>query len=208
MTVTEISPSPDRRGRYRVCFSGGETMKLSPALIADHGLYTGRELDERETEALLRDVKRAEAKQRAVNIISATNVTGRELSDRLRRRGASDADADEAVQWLTELNLLDDARTARQIVERGIRRGYGERRIRQMLYEKKVPREHWEDALSALPAPEAPIDDYLRANLTDAEDPKQRKRAADALIRRGFDWNDIKSGLRRFGSEADALEDA
>ena len=207
MTVTEISASPDRRGRYRVSFSGGETMKLSPALIADHGLYTGRALDESETEALLRDVKKAEAKQRAVNIISATTVTGRELSDRLRRRGASDADADEAVRWLTELNLLDDAKTARQIVERGVRRGYGERRIRQMLYEKKVPRAHWEAALSVLPPPEGPIDDYLRANPFDAADPKQRKRAQDALIRRGFDWNDIKSGLRRFGGGADALEE-
>ena len=208
MTVTEIAQSPDRRGRYRVSFSGGETMKLSPALIADHGLYTGRELDEDETEALLRDVKKAEAKQRAVNIISATTVTGRELSDRLRRKGADPGDADEAVQWLTELNLLDDGKTARQIVERGVRRGYGARRIRQMLYEKKVPRELWDEALAAVPSPEEPIDDYLRANLADAEDPKQRKRAADALLRRGFDWNDIKSGLRRFGSEADALEDA
>ena len=203
MTVTEISPSPDRRGRYLVRFSGGETMKLTPALIADHGLYTGRALDERETEALLRDVKRAEARQRAVNIISAANVTGRELSDRLRRRGASDADAGDAVQWLTDLHLLDDARTARQIAERGVRRGYGARRIRQMLFEKKVPREYWDEALAALPAPEGPIDEYIRANLKDAGDPRQRKRTADALIRRGFEWNDIKSGLRR----ADAWED-
>ena len=116
-------------------------------------------------------------------------------------------DADEAVRWLTELNLLDDAKTARQIVERGVRRGYGERRIRQMLYEKKVPREHWDEALSVLPPPEEPIDDYLRANPFDAADPKQRKRAQDALLRRGFEWNDIKSGLRRFGGGADALEE-
>ncbi len=182
-------------------------MKLSPAIIADHGLYTGRELDAEEAEALARDVKKAEAKQRAVNIISATTVTGRELTDRLRRKGASDADAAEAVQWLTELNLLDDAKTARQIVERGVRRGYGARRIRQMLYEKKVPRAHWDEALSALPDPAEPIDEYIRANLTDANDPRERKRTADALIRRGFDWNDIKSGLRRFGSGADALEE-
>ena len=47
MTVTEISAAPDRRGRYRVCFSGGEVMKLSPALIADHGLYTGGTVDQK-----------------------------------------------------------------------------------------------------------------------------------------------------------------
>lgn len=203
MTVTDISAAPDRRGRYRVRFSGGETMKLSPALIADHGLYTGRELDETEAEALARDAQKAEARQRAVNIISAANVTGRDLADRLKHKGADPEDADEAVQWLTELNLLDDAKTARQIVERGVRRGYGERRIKQMLFEKKVPREYWDEALSQLPAPDGPIDEYIRANLADASDPKQRKRAADALIRRGFEWNDISSGLRR----AEALEE-
>lgn len=151
MTVLSIAASPDRRGRHRVEFSDGTALKLPPSVIADLQLYTGRELDESELARVREAERKADARQRAVNIISATTVSGRELSDRLRRKGASEQDAAEAVQWLQELNLVDDARTARQIVERGVRRGYGERRIRQMLYEKRSPgstgTRHWKPFL-------------------------------------------------------------
>ena len=32
-------------------------------------------------------------------------------------------------------------------------------------------------------------------------DPKVRRRAADALARRGYRWEDISAGLRRYGAE-------
>ena len=207
MTVASIAASPDRRGRYRVEFSDGSAMKLPPSVIADLCLYTGRELDESEFRRVREAERKADAKQRAVNIISATTVSGRELSDRLRRKGASEADAAEAVQWLQELCLVDDARTARQIVERGVRRGYGARRIRQILFEKKIPREYWDKAMEAVPEPDGAIDDYLRANLRGAPDQKERKRVSDALVRRGFDWSDISAGLRRYGAELEAMEE-
>ena len=207
MTVLSIASSPDRRGRHRVEFSDGTVLKLPPSVIADLQLYTGRELDESELDRVRAAERKADAKQRAVNIISATTVSGRDLTDRLRRKGASEADAAEAVQWLQELNLVDDGRTARQIVERGVRRGYGERRIRQMLYEKKIPRDLWDEALEAVPDPEEPIDEYLRANLSGAPDPKERKRISDALLRRGFDWSDISAGLRRYGDELETMEE-
>ena len=207
MTVASIAASPDRRGRYRVEFSDGSAMTLPPSVIADLCLYTGRELDESELRRVREAERKADAKQRAVNIISATTVSGRELSDRLRRKGASEADAAEAVQWLQELCLVDDARTARQIVERGVRRGYGARRIRQILFEKKIPREYWDEAMEAVPEPDGAIDDYLRANLRGAPDQKERKRVSDALVRRGFDWSDISAGLRRYGAELEAMEE-
>ena len=207
MTVASITPSPDRRGRHRVTMSDGTAVKLPPSVIADLCLYTGRELDESELRQVREAERKADAKQRAVNIISATTVSGRELNDRLRRRGASEEDAAEAVQWLQELNLVDDSRTARQIVERGVRRGYGARRIRQMLFEKKIPREYWDEAMEAVPEPDGAIDDYLRANLRGSSDQKERKRVSDALARRGFEWGDISAGLRRYGAGPDTMEE-
>ena len=45
------------------------------------------------------------------------------------------------------------------------------------------------------------IDAFLRKKLRGADltDPKTWKRAADALARRGFRWEEIKEGLRRYG---------
>ena len=41
-------------------------------------------------------------------------------------------------------------------------------------------------------------DVYKRQELSD---PKVRRRAADALARRGYRWEDISAGLRRYGAE-------
>ena len=198
MRISEIASAPDRGGRHRVTFSDGTVMKLLPSVIADLGLYTGRELSEEDMEEVARAARKADAKMRAVRVISATTVSRRDLQERLRHKGASEEDASEAVQWLEELNLLDDAQAARQIVARGVRRGYGEKRIRQMLYEKKIPREYWEDALSEIPPMDDAVDEFLRSRLRGEPDQKDLRRTIDALLRRGFSWNEIKDGLRRY----------
>lgn len=208
MTVTAIASTPDRGGRHRVEFSDGSFMKLLPSVIADEGLYPGCELDEQALEALCRAKRAADTRLRAVHIISATTVSGRELEDRLRRKGASEADAADTVQWLSELNLIDDAEAARQIVARGVRRGYGERRIRQMLFEKKIPRSLWDEALAQMPPMDDAVDEFLRAKLREEADEKTIRRTVDALMRRGFTWSEIREGLRRYNEAlADTLEE-
>ncbi len=208
MTVTQIAASANRAGRYAVTFSDGTVHKLLPEVIGDFGLYPGLALSEEEMEALLKAGRAADTRLRAVRIISATTVSGRDLEERLRHKGADPEDAANTVQWLQELNLLDDAQAARQIVARGVRRGYGERRIRQMLYEKKIPRSLWEEALSELPPMDAVVDDFLREHLQDQPEEKVRRRTVDALIRRGFSWEEIREGLRRYDHAlADEMED-
>ena len=199
MTVTQIAPSPDRGGRHRVEFSDGTVLKLLPSVIGDAGLYTGMTLDEQAFDALVQAGRTADTKQRAIHIISATTVSSRDLDERLRQKGATAEDAAQTVQWLAELGLLDDAVAARQIVERGVRRGYGTNRIRQMLYEKKIPRSLWDEALAAIPPMDDAVDAFLRERLHGDPDEKLRKRTVDALLRRGFSWSEIKDGLRRYG---------
>lgn len=208
MILTEIAASPDRGGRHRVTFSDGTTLKLYPSVIGDLDLYTGRELSEEDMEEVARAARKADTKMRAVRVISATTVSGRDLEQRLRHKGASPEDAAETVQWLEELHLLDDAQAARQIVSRGVRRGYGERRIRQMLYEKKIPRQYWEEALSEIPPMDDAVDAFLHTRLKGEPDQKELKRTIDALMRRGFSWNEIRQGLRRYNAAlADTMEE-
>ena len=59
------------------------------------------------------------------------------------------------------------------------------------------------DWLEGLSGPEEAIDAFLQKKLRGAElsDPKVRRRAADALARRGYRWEDISAGLRRYGAE-------
>ena len=208
MTILSIAPPGNPRGRCKITFSDGKAWRILPEVVAEFGLFTGMELEEEQLTALRKAADTADTKRRAVSILSATSVSRQDLSFRLKRGGASEEDAEQMVEWLSELNLLDDARTAKQIVERGVRRGYGVHRIRQMLYEKKIPREYWDAALEDMPPMDDAVDAYLAAHLSPDADEKEKKRTVDALMRRGYSWEQIKEGLRRYDARmADALEE-
>ena len=125
MRIDSIAAQPDRAGRYLVKFSDGSAMRLYPQTVADLGLYSGLELSEAEYERLKETAGRMSAKMRAVRIVSASNVSKRDLEQRLIHKGEDPNQAKQAVEWMSELNLLDDAKTAEQVVHNCIRKGYG-----------------------------------------------------------------------------------
>ena len=199
MRIDSVSQSPDRTGRYLVKFSDGSTMKLYRQTIEDFRMYPGMELEN--LDALRESAGAYSAKMRAVRIISASSVSKRDLETRLVRKGESEEQAKEAVQWLSDLNLVDDRTTARQIVESCVRKGYGMARAKQALYEKQIPKQLWEEALEGYPDQSERIADFLRTKLRDPDDPKQVKRAIDAALRRGHSYGDVKRALEMIGSE-------
>ena len=189
---------PKRQGmRAVVVFENGSTKKYLPQTVAEQGLFAGMELTEAELAALEKANAAASAKQRAVRIISAAAVSKGDLQRRLTQKGESPEDAKKAVEWLSELKLLDDAETARQIVARGAARGYGAERVKQMLYEKRVPRQYWEEALAAMPDMSEALTDFLRKRLGEEPDEKTLRSASAAALRRGYTWSQVREALER-----------
>ena len=209
MTIDRIEPIPTQEHLFRVHLSDGRVLKTQDYVIADHGLCTGKELDEAQLEALLAAVSRASARNRAVRIISASGVSRQELELRLTRKGETEEDAREAVQWLSDLELLDDGKTAEQLVRSAVAKGYGRARIKQILFQKRIPEEYWEQAMEQIPEMDDAVDRFLSRRLQGREpDQKELKRTIDALVRRGHSWQDIRAGLRRYSESLGAdLED-
>lgn len=208
MKVESIEETRSPQGKLRLRFDNGTSMLVFPAVITELCLYPGVEIPEAAMESLRDTCAEASARERAVRIISAAPVSRRELQSRLVRKGETEEHAQQAVQWLDELHLLDDAEVAAQIVRSGAAKGYGAARIRQMLYEKKIPRELWDDALSQLPPQGNAIDEFLRRRFRGAKpDQKELKRATDALLRRGHSWCDIRSALERYAPEEEFPEE-
>ena len=199
MRIDSISQSPDRTGRFLVKFSDGSTMKLYRQTVEDFRLYPGMELEN--LDALRESAGSYSAKMRAVRIVSASAVSKRDLENRLVRKGENPGQAKEAVEWMAELNLVDDRQTARQIVERCIYKGYGLQRAKQALYEKQIPKNLWEEALESYPDQTDAIARFLEQRIKDPSDPKQVKRAIDAALRRGHSYGQIKGALEQIGSE-------
>ena len=207
MKIEAIEQSK-RAQKLRLRFDDGSTMLVPASLLTERRLGVGLELSPAALESLRDSCALASAKERAVRIASAAAVSQKELEHRLVRKGESEEHAQEAVQWLSDLRLLDDAAVAEQIVRSGAAKGYGAARIRQMLYEKRVPRELWDEALAALPPQDDAIDTYLRRRFRGTTpDRAECKRATDALLRRGHSWSDIRRALERYAPDEDFVED-
>ena len=188
-------------------FDDGSAMRLYRQTVEDFGLYGGLELTNEEFEKLAEAAGKMSAKMRAVRIISASGVTKRELEHRLIQKGEDPDQAKEAVAWLSEMDLLDDAKTAKNIVERCIAKGYGLARAKQALYEKRVPKHLWKDALTDYPVQNTHIFSYLEAHPEIRDDRKARDRAIQALLRRGHSYSEIRTALCNLTLEDDDTED-
>lgn len=178
-------------------------MRLYRQTVEDFCLYTGKEMTEEEMTSLREAAGKMSAKMRAVRIVSASSISKRDLEHRLIRKGEDPDQAKEAVDWMTDLNLLDDSKVAEQVVARCISKGYGLARVKQALYEKRIPKKYWENALADYPDQQEKIEDYLRSRLDGDSDAKEIKKCIDALIRRGHSYGIIRSVLNdlRFDTE-------
>lgn len=208
MRIDSLKTTPDRAGRYWVAFSDGTKLGLYRQTVEDFGLYPGMELTEETLRKLQRAAGQMSAKMRAVRIVSATSVSRKDLEQRLVRKGEDPDQAREAVRWMEDLHLVDDRNTAEQVVHSCISKGYGPARARQALYEKRIPKEYWEEALADYPDQTDRIEAFLRSRLDGDSDEKQTKRAVDALIRRGHSYGDIRRVLNTLSFDTeDFLEE-
>ena len=195
MKVESLKTAPDRAGRYWVTFDDGSKMGLYRQTVEDFALYSGKELDEQEAEALRTAAGQMSAKMRAVRIVSVASVSRRDLEARLVRKGENPQQAKEAVAWMEDLHLVDDRATAEQVVSSCISKGYGLARAKQALYEKRIPKEYWDEALADYPDQTEKITAFLKSRLVADSDEKQVRRAVDALIRRGHSYGTIRRAL-------------
>ena len=195
MRIEHLATAPDRAGRFTLRFDDGTCLRLYRQTVEDFGLYAGLELSEETLKKLRRAAGEMSAKMRAVRIVSASSVSRRDLEERLVRKGEDALDAKRAVEWMEDLNLLDDRVTAEQVVRSCAAKGYGLARAKQALYEKRIPRELWEEALTDYPDQSDKIEQFLRARLGRESDRREVKRAVDALLRRGHSYGSIRAVL-------------
>lgn len=200
MTITELKQTHGER--YVLVLDDGSVVKTTLAVVTDCSLYAGRELSAGELDEITGASRLERAKLRAMRIISARPMSCRELYDRLVEKGESERDAAACVEYLLGLRFLNDADYAAMTVRHYAARGYGRRRIRDELYRRKVPRELWDEALEQLPEQDGELDRLLEKRLRgiDPDDRGAMQKAAAALARRGFSWDEIKEAIERWRS--------
>ena len=223
MKLSKLAPSQHVSDRWLLHLENGELLRVSTAQVAEFGLHSGMELTEELLLALSAAAREQALREKALRALELRPLSRRELVRKLTAPPRKPADsrkgreapppepvgpeqAEAVADWLEDLGYLDDGEYARQVVRHYCAKGYGERKLRDELYRRGVPRDLWEAALEEAEPPEDAIDILIRKKMQGADpgDPKALKRTSDALARRGYRWDEIREGLSRYGAE---LED-
>ena len=186
-------------------FSDGSVLRLYRQTVEDFCLYSGKELTDTETAALRNAAGEMSAKMRAVRIVAAGSVSKRDLEQRLIRKGEKPEDAKTAVRWMTDLDIVDDRKTAEQVVQRCISQGYGLARAKKALYEKRIPSQFWDEVIENYPDQMDVIVSFLEQKISNTEDRSAVKKAVDALIRKGHSYGKIRQGMRQLMMDTEDL---
>jgi len=144
-----------------------------------------------------------QTKKRALRILSSRSISEQGMYKRLTEKGEPEENAAETVRWLVEIGYINDSDYATSIVRHYSRKGYGEGRVRDELYKRGIPRDMWDDALTELDTEDmgdAALE-FLKKKLRGSDDKDDLRRATDALVRRGFSYNDAKSAINKYLEE-------
>ncbi|MFC5578518.1 regulatory protein RecX [Lysobacter niabensis] len=146
-----------------------------------------------------RKTKELSATQRALGLLTRREHSRKELTRKLTSRGMDAAEVDAAVATLARDGWQDDVRFAESLVRARVSGGYGPMRIRAELATHGLDREAIATALDSFHGDWAEIASDLvrrRYGPVAALDLAQRRKAADFLIRRGFDSASVRGSTR------------
>ena len=207
MKISKIEKSKHRQERVLVYTEEGDLLRVTGAELLRFNLYSGMDLSDELVVELQKAARQSENRQRAARIASSRMLSRQEMQERLTKKGASEEEAAELTDWLTELGAVDDAVYAGTVARHYAAMGYGAEKVRQELHRRGIPRELWEAALAELPPAEESIEQYIRSKWRgDFFDRAAVKKLSDALLRRGFAWKEIRPVLNRLGEEIEEDE--
>ncbi len=178
----------ERRDRVRVELDGEPWRTLPAAAVVSAGLRVGAELDRERARELRRAVRRSDALERAAAALSRRDRSAAGLDAVLERRGVAAPERAQAVEAMSRLGYLDDARFAASRAAVLAGREFGDEAIRFDLERQGLGGEQIDDAVRSLD-PEADRARTIAARAGSAP------RAARRLAAKGFSADSIESAL-------------
>lgn len=139
------------------------------------------------------------ATQRALGLLTRREHSRRELTRKLTMRGVDPGEVEAAVERLAGAGWQDDARFAESLVRGRAASGHGPRHVRAELGTHGLDGEAIAAAMGAFEGDWTEIArDLVRRRFGDTgpRDPVQRRKAAELLMRRGFDGDCIRAATR------------
>lgn len=202
MKIKRIEASKYVQERVLVYPEEGDPLRITRAELLQFGLHQGMDLPPELVVELEESYKRSSLRAKGTQLASGRMLSKKELREKLVRKGAGEEEAQDIALWLEELGAVDEEAYAGILVRHYAAAHYGKKRIVQELQRRGIPRELMEEALAQLPEPCEAIEGYIAAKYKGRSlDFDERRKLGNALLRRGFDWHDIRPVLNALGEE-------
>lgn len=214
-TITAITPTSRRPGRFEILVEGKTYATLSLDAIERLNLAVGRSVADVE-ERIAAEEAQLKVYDRALNMLAFRGRASAELARALVRKGELREHVDRAVQRLQEQGLLDDAAFAQSFTRsKVLGAGQSRRRVQQDLARKGVARDVSDAAIDTVFQEEevdqsAVVEEVARKklrSLAKLAPEVRRRRLYGFLARRGYDSSDIRSAMDAVGEELRGQED-
>lgn len=132
----------------------------------------------------------------AGEILSRRPLSVKGLREKLHSRNVSDEVAEQVISQLLEFNYLNDEDFGRIVISSYKNKGYGVNRIRQELFKRGVEKEVSDQLLEEYETDQDKIDQYILKKMRNQQiDSSLKRKIAEGLLRKGFQYDEIKSRL-------------
>lgn len=200
-TITDIKPQVKNKGRVSLYLDGLYYCGLDLATTVKYRLKVGQEIEETTIVEIQRNSELQSCFDSALNFITATIKTEKEIVDKLVKKGYLLEIANETVEKLKNYGYIDDFDYANRYVET-YKKTQGKRLIALKLKQKGVSEEDAEKAVSSIEnqSEQAYIlaQKYMKNKLVDK---KNLQKCYKYLLSKGFDYDECKFVVEKFNSD-------
>jgi regulatory protein len=196
MKVTAIKQQARDVSRYSVFVDNKYSFSLSESALLNSKLVSGQELDDLGLDRFMQLSTDDKLYNQALHYVAARSKTEGEIRDYLRRKNASDELADETIDRLSRIGLIDDEAYVRSYINsRQNLKPTSKRKLIADLSKKHIKRSLISDIMDETEVDESSALKYLieqkRRQLKYRDDAKLMQ----YLARQGFNYGDIKSAI-------------
>lgn len=202
--ITAIEPQKKNKQRVSIFLDGEYAFGLEVFLQEKYHLKTGDVLREKQVKDLLLKEEKQRLRNKAFHYLALRAHGERELFRKLQQKGFDDALIGEVISELKASHYLDDWEFARAFVRNRLtHKPVGQRHMRHQLRFRGIADEIIEAVLKEIYAEVDPaklaaeLVTKRRTRYRNLSERERKRRLADFLNRRGFDWEIIRDVVEK-----------
>lgn len=200
MTVTEIEQGKKNNRRYNVYIENEFAFAVYDDTVLEFHIKKGMMLSLTEIDEITAFDRQKRAFEKAADLLSYHGFSKKGLVRKLEEKGILKDDAVYAVEEMESAGYLNDEKFAEDLAKYYCEeKCYGKKRVVLELISKGIEKETACEAAEICDEYEENIDSELKKALKnkDITDQKEKKKVFDRLVRKGYDFDSIRSAIRK-----------